>query len=393
MLIRSLPIVIVCLWICGVATPATSAQDQPPTPSGAGSLGSPAPAPARTGPEYDPLDFGRPEQLNTPPDVFDVPYATDHFRQKLDLYFPVGFTPPYPLVIYIHGGGWNFGDKDRIKPWVDDILSRGFAAASINYRWADDAVFPAQIHDCKGAVRWLRANAATYDLDPDRFAVFGDSAGGHLASLLTTSADAPEIEGTVGGNLEYSSRMQACGHFFGATDLIELRIFRGQDMSESGLMGFSVGELIENIDDPAYAGQLALVESANPVNYVTPDDPPFYIVHGEDDIVIPPSQSQLLADALALNFVPYTFALLPNTGHEAPFEQFQAAFDLFEQVLMEPALFGDLNHDGFVGVPDLLLVLGGWGVCPESPAACPADVNGDGQVSVLDLLLILAEWS
>lgn len=359
-----------------------------PDAGGPGSVPAPNPSSA----EFAPLDFGRPE-LTVSPDFFGVEYANDHPKQDLDIYLPSGFTPPYPLVIYFHGGGWQRGDKDSVQPFAPDILGRGFAIASVNYRLAPGFVFPTQIHDCKGAVRWLRANAATYDIDPDRFAIFGDSSGAHLASLLTLSGDVPEIEGTVGGNLGFSSRTQVAAHMYGATDLFDLRIFRGVDASESIFMGFSVGEVLENLENPEYADEIALVNSANPITYATPDDPPFYIYHGADDDTVPPSNSEDLADALTANFVPNTFVLLPGIGHDAPFEQFQAAFDLFEQILLQPQLFGDINLDGVVSVPDLLLVLGDWGPCPAAPASCNSDINGDGVVDVVDLLQLLAAWS
>jgi acetyl esterase/lipase len=125
----------------------------------------------------------------------------------LDLYLPEKPAAPTPLVVWIHGGGWVGGSKNNCPPL--SMVSKGFAAASVEYRFADVAPFPAQIHDCKGAIRFLRANAAKYNLDPNRIGAWGASAGGHLVALLGTGVAVKELDGNVGGNLEYSSRVQA----------------------------------------------------------------------------------------------------------------------------------------------------------------------------------------
>src|SRR5262249_35630047 len=154
-------------------------------------------------------------------------YATVGGRDLLlDLYLPSAGPGPFPVVVWIHGGAWLTGSRFP-APNAAQLTSLGFAVASVDYRltsqagqWgAEPVIFPAQIHDVKGAVRWLRANAATYNLDPARFGCWGSSAGGHLAALLATSGDVPALEGTVGGNAGFSSAVQACADFFGPTDL------------------------------------------------------------------------------------------------------------------------------------------------------------------------------
>ena len=184
----------------------------------------------------------------------------DHWQQTLDIYPAVTGCSPHAVVIFIHGGGWVSGDSSEVASYVDSLLQRGFAVASINYRWANNGTFPAQIYDCKGAVRWLRANAAAYDLDPDHFAAFGDSAGAHLAALLGTSGDVAALEGTVGGNLEFSSRVQAVGVFYGPIDLwIMGAIYNGPQSEISQLIGWWIQDVIDHQNDPAYADLVALV--------------------------------------------------------------------------------------------------------------------------------------
>src|SRR5262249_6673062 len=141
----------------------------------------------------------------------------DGQKLQLDLFVPTGDKKP-PLVVYIHGGSWLRGS--RKKPPVHWLTEEGFALASISYRFSDRAVFPAQIHDVKAAVRWLRANQDKYGYDASRIGVCGTSAGGHLAVLLSTSGGVKELEGTIGGNLQQSSRVQAVVDWYGPADFI-----------------------------------------------------------------------------------------------------------------------------------------------------------------------------
>ena len=134
----------------------------------------------------------------------------------LDLYCPEKFSGAVPVIIYIHGGGWRSGRKERCPAVA--LVQDGYAVASIDYRLTSTAPFPAQIEDCKAAVRWLRANAAKYNLDADRIGVWGMSAGGHLAALLGTSGGVPELEGS-GDNMQYSSQVQAVCDVAGPADL------------------------------------------------------------------------------------------------------------------------------------------------------------------------------
>src|SRR5687767_6141662 len=136
----------------------------------------------------------------------DLPYATTgHERQKLDLYLPKE-GKNLPLIIWVHGGAFLTGSKEGLRQNQIDFLAMGYAVASINYRLSQHAIFPAQIEDCKAAVRWLRVHAKKYRLDPAKFGVWGSSAGGHLVSLLGVTGDVTDFE--VGSHLEHSSAVQ-----------------------------------------------------------------------------------------------------------------------------------------------------------------------------------------
>lgn len=228
----------------------------------------------------------------------DLEYARIGTRSlKLDLYLPSA-ADPAPCVVWFHWGGWRDGAKHVAKPDAMDLAARGIAVASIEYRLSAEAKWPSQIHDAKGAVRWLRAHATRYRLDPDRFAAFGHSSGGHLAAMLGTTGGVASIEGTVGGNLEQSSRVQFAVDFAGPTDFFGPAVYEPADSFVSELIGKPIGEIKKNRHRPEYAPWVALVESANPANYVTSDDARFLIAHGTQDTLVPPSQAQLLHDAL-----------------------------------------------------------------------------------------------
>ena len=152
----------------------------------------------------------------------DLVYAKTPQRElALDLYIPDGATKP-PLIVWVHGGAWRAGSK--AKPPALWMLERGYAVASISYRLSQQAVFPAQIHDCKAAIRWLRAHASKYGYDAERIGAWGASAGGHLVALLGTSSGVKELEGDLGYN-DQSSRVQAVVDYFGPTDVTAMSKF------------------------------------------------------------------------------------------------------------------------------------------------------------------------
>ena len=237
--------------------------------------------------------------------INDIIYAES--GKELDLYLPEEAGEPVPMVVWIHGGGWQMGDKGgetgtKIPLYLTE---QGYAVASINYRLSGEANFPSQLHDCKAAIRWLRANAEEHNIDTGRIGVCGASAGAHLASLLGTTDGIEELEGTE-GNPEQSSSVQAVGAFFGPTDLIKLTEKRGdleQESPESKLIG---GPLLENRD---------AVARANPITYIKAGAPPFLIVHGEADVVVPVDQSHFLHEALGKTGVETSIHTLPGVGH------------------------------------------------------------------------------
>lgn len=227
----------------------------------------------------------------------DLAYASVSSAEKLDLYVPAG-NGPFPLIIYVHGGGWRIGDKSLPvqRGIVARFLKEGYAIASLNYRLSGEAKFPAAVQDVKTAVRWLRAHAQEYDLDPNKFSAWGDSAGANLVSVLGTSCGAADLEGAELGNADQSSCVQAVVDFYGPTDLLQMdQEFSGTSCAANHNQANS-GES-QYIGGPIQQNKTA-AEKANPITYITADDPPFFIEHGTADCTVPPQQSQLLHDAL-----------------------------------------------------------------------------------------------
>jgi acetyl esterase/lipase len=191
------------------------------------------------------------------------------------------------------------------------LIERGYAVASINYRLSWEDRFPAQIEDCKAAIRWLRANASRYNLDPDRIGVWGSSAGGHLSALLGTSGGVAELEGDL-GNHDQSSRVQAVIDWYGPADFLKMQseslpcgvIDHDSPLSPEALL---LGCPIQLCKDRA--------RRASPVTYATTDDPPFLIMHGTDDCLVPPLQSRDMLEALAAVGVEATLKFIQGAGH------------------------------------------------------------------------------
>ncbi|MDG2124821.1 MAG: alpha/beta hydrolase, partial [Verrucomicrobiales bacterium] len=222
----------------------------------------------------------------------DIDYAgTKNPRQALDLYLPnkPSTTEPLPVICFIHGGAWRAGNKKAGRNHLAPYVSSGnYAGISIAYRLTGETHWPAQIHDCKAAIRWIRANAKTYNLNPEKIAAWGTSAGGHLVAMLGTSGGIKQLEGELGPNLQHSSRVSAVVDFFGPSELLTMadhpsRMDHNAPGSPESML---VGGALQKTKQTARA--------ASPVSYVTPDDPPFLIVHGTADPLVPYPQSQTL---------------------------------------------------------------------------------------------------
>lgn len=203
-------------------------------------------------------------------------------------------TQPLPVVVFVHGGAWRGGSRDVGIPALAPLVASGdYAGVSVGYRLSQEAIWPAQIHDCKAAIRWVRAQAKKYGFDPNKIGVWGGSAGGHLVSLLGTSGDVKELEGE-NGSPGFSSRVQCVVDFCGPSDFLEFAKFKrtalpptaSPDSPESMLLG---GPVLERQE---------AARQASPVTYASADDPPFLIVHGTDDPLVPYSQAELLYAAL-----------------------------------------------------------------------------------------------
>jgi acetyl esterase/lipase len=238
----------------------------------------------------------------------DLAYGT-HARQKLDLYLPK-VDGPMPVIVWVHGGGWEKGDKADDTPAFGQ-LRRGYAVVSVNYRLSRDAAFPAPLADCKAAIRWLRANATQYNLDGDHVGAWGWSAGGHLVALLGTTGGVAELEGD-GDHRDRSSRVQAVCDWFGPTDLVAMqghvepgspRDVDSARSSESRMIG---GAIADNPDK---------ARKASGITYVTKESAPFLILHGDADPVVPWRQSQVFHDALKKAGVDSTLLLVKGAGH------------------------------------------------------------------------------
>ena len=229
---------------------------------------------------------------------------------QLDLYLPEKRTGRLPVIVWVHGGAWLGGSRSNVPARVLAQLARGYAVASISYRFSSEAIFPAQIEDCRAAIRWLRANAATYELDADHIGAWGASAGGHLVALLGTAADAREFD--KGKYLDQSARVQAVCDFFGPTDFLQMdgpgsKMKHGGPKSpESLLIG---GPVAQHKDK---------VARANPVTYVSKKSAPFLLVHGEKDPLVILGQSKLLRDALIKVGVEVDLLVVLDGGHGGP---------------------------------------------------------------------------
>lgn len=242
---------------------------------------------------------------------------------RVDLYLPKKVTGKLPVILCIHGGGWSRGNKKQCPAVM--MVKDGYAVASIQYSLTNKAAFPAQIEDCKAAVRWLRANAAKYNFDADRIGVWGHSSGAHLAALLGTSGDVAALEGK-GDNSEFSSRVQAACEISGPADLVRMY----QDLSQSSSeMAPEAKSAIEALIGGPMAAKRETAIAASPMTYISKDDPPFLIIHGDEDGTVPVSQSQMFAKALKAAGVPTTLDVVVGRGHGTGGPRFEPMIKAF----------------------------------------------------------------
>lgn len=243
----------------------------------------------------------------------DQPYAGhENPKQMVDLYLPKkrNSDRPLPVIALIHGGGWVNGDRIGYASQAIQLARTGdYAAVGVGYRLTKEASWPAQIHDCKAAIRWIRAHAKEYNLDGDKIAVWGSSAGGHLSSLLGTSGEVKELEGDLGPNTSFSSRVQCVVNLCGPEDFSQALMFdqEGQpiwkDDAVSGLLGGQAPDKQAN------------AAAASPVTHVTKDDPPFITFHGTKDQRVAFRHAETIHTALQKAGVPSLLVPITDGGH------------------------------------------------------------------------------
>lgn len=236
----------------------------------------------------------------------DICFAEVEGRKLLlDLFMPAGVDRP-AVVVYIHGGAWRTGSHKQCT--VKWLVECGYAVASVSYRPSSEALFPAQIHDCKGAVRWLRAHQSEYGYDASRMVAAGSSAGGHLALLLGMTAGMLWFEGNVGGNAGESSQVSGVVDFYGPTDFL----WRSRTQpARTELAGGSVYQLLGG----PVTGHEERARQASPVTHVTRDSPPVLIIHGTADQTVLMDQSQRMLDACRAHGVAAEMHVVPGGGH------------------------------------------------------------------------------
>jgi len=261
--------------------------------------------------------------------VADIDYAgSGNPRQSLDLYLPEqrASEDPLPVVVFVHGGGWQNGDKGRGGLRVGPYVAGGeYIGASIGYRLTDEAQWPAQIHDCKAAIRWIKAHAGEYGLDPDRIAVMGTSAGGHLVAMLGVSAGTAELDGEIGPHPEVDASVACVVNYFGPSDLLAMGGWHdAPDSPESKLVGGPVQELRDTARD------------ASPISHVSADAAPMLLIHGTEDRIVPYDQSVALKDGLVAAGAWAALLTVEGGGHGQSFGPAvaEAAADFIAQQLL-----------------------------------------------------------
>ena len=244
--------------------------------------------------------------VTAPTIIRNLPYVPHgHERQKLDLYIPPNAAAEAPLLVWIHGGAWKQGGKESC-PAVG-MMGKGWVVASLNYRFSQHAVFPAQLEDCKAALRFMRAHAADYHIDKNRVAVWGASAGGHLVALLGVTGKTREFD--VGENLQQSSAVSCVIDWFGPTDFLHWGAGSGikkSDNKDDAVARLFGGQVPEHLE---------LARKGSPITWVSKDSSPILIMHGDKDPLVPLQQSETFAAALDKAGVSCVLKVYPGQGH------------------------------------------------------------------------------
>jgi acetyl esterase/lipase len=292
MRIRFSPALLALIW-CTAAIAAAETPAQKPAPK-------PRPLPAGVTAEYD------------------VKYVPDGDKsQALDIYYPEKASEkPQPLLVWIHGGGWSAGSKSGCR-YVNEV-PRGYIAASVEYRFSQKAIFPAQAQDCQAAIRWLRANAKKYNIDPQHIGIGGDSAGGHLVALLGTEGGKKAFP-PIGGNEDQSDRVQAVEDLYGPADFYTVVAQATEDKTPSAFKAkWNHGDPYSNLIGGGLGLDKEKCDAVSPTHYVSKDNPPFLILHGDHDALVPYAQSIELTDLLTKAGVEVTLQRIPGAGHGGP---------------------------------------------------------------------------
>jgi acetyl esterase/lipase len=261
--------------------------------------------------------LGSSSSFSVEPNYKDLAYASVSASQKLNLYIPTTGSGPFPVVINIHGGGFKFGDKSMLSETTGKaLLNAGYAVASIDYRLSGEAQFPAAVQDAKAAVRFLRVNAAQYNLNPDKIAVFGQSAGGNIAAMVGVTGNISDYDDASLGNAGVSSQVQAVINQYGPTDFLQMddqakaQGCSASDQKHNDAGSFEsayIGAAIQTVPDQ--------VQKSNPITYISTDTPPFLIQKGDQDCTVPVENTKMLADALSAASQDVTYTSLAGAGH------------------------------------------------------------------------------
>lgn len=240
----------------------------------------------------------------------NIPYANDTLQKHLlDVYLPANAQKPTPLVIWVHGGAWMLNDKyadmNYMKNTLSEMVSNGFAVASVDYRHSTQAVFPAQIQDLNQAIEFIYQHAKEWGIDQNQFVLMGFSAGGHLASLLALSHN-NHIPSFVAPNQKVHFRIKGVIDFYGPAELSGMVKRYDEDDANNSITRLLGASPLTRPD---------LAKIASPVTYVDKNDPPFLIINGEKDESVPYTQSKLLGAWLALSGVPQEVIIVKDAPH------------------------------------------------------------------------------